>query len=131
MTDLGDAPEHSRMQKRSAFVPVVILIAALAGMAHGIIHLLPAQNFGALLIELVTAGFVGMFVAFLVSASFTSGGSGSLGAAVFGLLVELVVIAIALGFAGYWPLGVAIVHERAQWTLFGIQTLYLLFVTLA
>ncbi len=130
MTD-QHGPSFSDNRRRDSFTRIVVTIAVLACASYGIIRLAPAEHFGDLAWKLVAAAFLGMLAVFLVSMSFTSGSSGSLGAAVFGLLLELFVIALALGFAGYWSDSVVAVHERAQWSIFGIQTLYLLFVGLA
>ncbi len=131
MTEPRDTPVRATRRGRNDPATAAITIAILALASYGIIQLMPAQHFGELVWKLTAAGVLGMLVAFGVSASFTSGSSADLGAAVFGLLLELVVIALALGLAGYWPHSVAVVHERAQWGLFGVQALFLLFVTLA
>lgn len=114
-----------------AVVLVPFLITLLAALSYAVIHYFPAQNFGELAWKLVLTGVIGIIFAFFGSVLFTSGGSGSLGAAVFCLVAELIVIAIVLGLAGYWPHSTAVLHERAQWVLMGLQSCFLLFVAWA
>ena len=114
------------------FTVLCLTILSLVAIAYAMPTFAPAQDTFDLAVKLTVAGFIGWCLSFLAGVyTERSGGSGDLAWALLFLILHVVVIGVCLVFAYHdsWSGYMAAHHARGQWTLMGLEALYLIFVT--